>query len=53
MSKNLAIFLASIIISELKKHTSRDFSSYEYELLEKKLMQGKYDEIEQYISNTL
>ena len=28
------------------KHTTRDFSSYEYELLETRLMQGKFEEVE-------
>ena len=53
MSNNLAIYLASLIISDLMKHTSRDFSSYEYELLENRLMQGRFDEIENFIKKHL
>ena len=53
MSKQLAMYLAVIIIADLQKHCSRDFSSYEYELLEARLMQGNYDEVEQYISKYL
>ena len=53
MSKRLATYLATIIISDLMKHTTRDFSSYEYELLEARLMQGKFEEVEQYIMKYL
>lgn len=53
MSNNLAIYLASLIINDLMKHTSRDFSSYEYELLENRLMQGRFDEIENFIKKHL
>lgn len=53
MSKRLATYLAIIIISDLMKHTTRDFSSYEYELLEARLMQGKFEEVEGYIRKYL
>lgn len=53
MSKQLATYLAIIIISDLVKHTTRDFSSYEYELLENRLMQGRFDEVENFIKKYL
>jgi hypothetical protein len=53
MTKQLAMYLSVIIIADLRRHCSRDLSSYECELLEQRLMQGKYDEVEQYISRYL
>ena len=53
MSKKLACWLSILIISELMKHTTRDFSSYEYELLEARLMQGKFEEVENYMRKYL
>lgn len=53
MSKKLACWLSILIISELMKHTSKDFSSYEYELLEYKLIKGQFSEVEEYIKKYL
>ena len=51
MSKELAIYLTGLIAKDLEKH--RDVSSGACEMIEKRFIDGKYEEIEEYIRNFL
>lgn len=51
MSKNLAIYLTTLIANDLEKH--RDVSSAMCEVIEKSFIDGKYEKIENYIKEFL
>ena len=51
MSKELARYLTVLIANDLEKH--RDVSSGACEMIEKRFIDGKFEEIEEYIRNFL
>lgn len=54
MSKRLSQFLTGLLAVFLDgKHNVRFISSYEYELVEKRLQDGRFDEVEKWLDSLL
>lgn len=54
MSKRLSQFLTGLLAVFLDgKHNVRCISSYEYEMVEKRLQDGRFDEVEKWLDSLL